>query len=154
MKNTLLAVAALAACASASAETFSLKSPDGRNEITLATEPALAVSVARDGKPVLGPAPISMTFDGKGSIGGAGAKVVDTKNVPHRQTIPTPIYKKAAVKDDGAETVVSFEGGWQVWLHARNDGVAYRFATAPMRASPAATSAAGSRSTRRPRSGS
>ena len=71
MKNTLIAVAALAACASASAETISLKSPDGRNEITLATEPALTVSVARDGKPVLGPAPISMTFDGKGVIGGA-----------------------------------------------------------------------------------
>ena len=74
MKNTLFAVAAIAACASASAETISLKSPDGRNEITLATEPALTVSVARDGKPVLGPAPISMTFDGKGVIGGAGAK--------------------------------------------------------------------------------
>ena len=73
MKNTLLAVAALAASVSASAETIILKSPDGRNEISLATEPALTVSVARDGKPVLGPAPISMTFDGKGVIGGAGA---------------------------------------------------------------------------------
>ena len=130
MKNTLIAVAALAACASASAETISLKSPDGRNEITLATEPALTVAVARDGKPVLGPAPISMTFDGKGVIGGAGAKVMGTRNVPHRATIPTPIYKKACVQDDGAETVVSFTGDWQIHLHARNDGVAYRFATA------------------------
>ena len=130
MKNILIVLAALAACVSASAETISLKSPDGRNEITLATEPALAISVARDGKPVLGPAPISMTFDGKGNIGGAGAKVVGTKSVPHRATIPTPIYKKAAVKDDGAETVVSFAGDWQIRLHARNDGVAYRFATA------------------------
>ena len=49
MKNTLIAVAALAACASAPAETVVLKSPDGRNEITLATEPALAITVARDG---------------------------------------------------------------------------------------------------------
>ena len=130
MKNTLFAVAALAASASAFAETIALKSPDGRNEITLATEPALVVSVTRDGKPVLGPAPISMTFDGKGVIGGAGVKVTGTKNVPHGQTLPTPIYKKASVQDDGTETVVSFAGGWQVHLHARNDGVAYRFATA------------------------
>ena len=75
MKNTLIAVAALAACASASAETVVIKSPDGRNEITLATEPALTVSVARDGKTLLGPAPVSMTFEGKGVIGGAGLKV-------------------------------------------------------------------------------
>jgi len=130
MKNTLLAVAAFAACASASAETIILKSPDGRNEITLATEPALTVSVARDGKTLLGPAPVSMTFEGKGVIGGAGLKVTGTRSVPHRATIPTPIYKKACVQDDGAETVVSFKGDWQIHLHARNDGVAYRFATA------------------------
>ena len=49
MKNTFLAVAAIAACASAFAETISLKSPDGRNEITLATEPALAIPVSRGG---------------------------------------------------------------------------------------------------------
>ena len=106
MKNTLIAVAALAACASASAETFSLKSPDGRNEITLATEPALAITVARDGKTLLGPAPLSMTFEGKGVIGGKGPKVTGTRSIPHRATIPTPIYKKACVQDDGAETVV------------------------------------------------
>ena len=48
MKKIILCCAFLATLAAA-AETISLKSPDGRNEIRLSTEPALAYSVVRDG---------------------------------------------------------------------------------------------------------
>ena len=128
MKTTLVFTATLVATVASFAEVISEKSPDGRNEIRLATEPVLSYSVFRDGKERIAPTPISLTVDGKGVLGGK-VKVVESARVPHAGTIATPIYKKACVLDDGNETKVTFEGGWQVFLHARNDGVAYRFAT-------------------------
>ncbi len=111
------------------AETIFEKSPDGRNEIRLTTEPVLSYAVLRDGKERVAPTPISMTVEGKGVLGGK-VKVSDISRVPHAGEFATPIYKKARVADNGNETKVTFEGGWQVFLHARNDGVAYRYATA------------------------
>ena len=129
MKTTLVFTAALAATLVSFAETISEKSPDGRNEIRLTTEPVLSYSVLRDGKERVAPTPISMTVEGKGVLGGK-VKVSDIARVPHAGKLATPMYKKASVADDGNETKVTFAGGWQVFLHARNDGVAYRFATA------------------------
>lgn len=105
------------------------KSPDGRTEIVLSTEPVLSYSVLRDGKVRLASTPIALNVEGKKLLGGAGLKVVETRRVPRAATLNTPIYKKATVVDNGHETCVTFAGGWQIHLHARNDGVAYRFAT-------------------------
>ena len=129
MKTTLVFTAALVATFVSFAETVAEKSPDGRNEIRLTTEPVLSYSVLRDGKERIAPTPISLTVEGKGALGGK-VKVVETTRVPHAGTLVTPLYKKASIVDNGNDTKVSFEGGWQVFLHARNDGVAYRFATA------------------------
>ncbi len=129
MKTTLALTATLVATFASFAEVISVKSPDGRNEIRLATEPVLSYSVLRDGKERIAPTPISMTVEGKGVLGG-NAQVAGTVRSTRAATLPTPIYKKASVVDNGNEAKVSFAGGWQVFLHARNDGVAYRFATA------------------------
>ena len=130
MKKLALSAALLWALVSF-AEVVSEKSPDGRNEIRITTEPVLSYSVYRDGKERVSSTPISMTFEGKGQLGGkAGrATVKMSARVPHSARISTPIYKKALVADDGNETCVLFDGGWKLFLHARNDGVAYRFAT-------------------------
>ena len=129
MKTTLVFTATLVATLASFAETISEKSPDGRNEIRLTTDPVLSYSVLRDGKERVAPTPISLTVEGKGLLGGK-VKVSEAARVPHAGTLATPMYKKASVADDGNETKVTFAGGWQVFLHARNDGVAYRFATA------------------------
>ena len=129
MKTTLVFTATLVAMFVSFAETISEKSPDGRNEIRLTTEPVLSYSVLRDGKERIASTPISLTVEGKGVLGGK-VKVAETARVPRAGKFDTPIYKKAAIDDNGNETKVTFEGGWQVFLHARNDGVAYRFATA------------------------
>ena len=128
MKTTLVFTATVVATFASFAEVISEKSPDGRNEIRLTTEPVLSYSILRDGKERVAPTPISLTVEGKGVLGGK-VKVAETARVPRAGTIATPIYKKATVTDNGNETKVSFVGGWQVFLHARNDGVAYRFAT-------------------------
>ena len=133
MNKSLFFAACAAFACTIHAETIVEKSPDGRNEIRLDTEPSLSYAVFRDGKVRIAPTPISMTFEGVGEIGGRTLlrrpKVDRSERGSRRSVIPTPIYKKAQVVDDGNETVVAFEGGWKVVLHARNDGVAYRFAT-------------------------
>ena len=81
MKTTLVFTATLVATVASFAEVISEKSPDGRNEIRLTTEPVLSYSVFRDGKERVAPTPISLTVDGKGVLGGK-VKVAETARVP------------------------------------------------------------------------
>jgi alpha-glucosidase len=110
------------------AETVSVKSPDGKNEIRLAVEDALSYAVLRNGKVKIAPTAISMTIEGKGVLG-AKPKIVGKRESKITNRIQTPIYKKAAINENGNEAIVSFDGGYQVILRAYDDGVAYRFAT-------------------------
>ena len=127
-KAAACAAAALSAIAAA-AQVVSVKSPDGRNEIRLDTEPSLSYSVLRDGRQRVAPSPISMEFESLPAIGAAGAKVLECTSRDRRGIVQTPIYKKAQVDERANETRVAFEGGWAVSLVARDDGVAYRFET-------------------------
>jgi alpha-glucosidase len=111
------------------AETVSLKSPDGKNEIRLIAGDDLRVEVLRGGKTRVAPTPVSLTLEGRGTL---GSRPKITANATGRVAgvIRTPIYKKAEIRENGNETAVTFEGGWRVVLRAYDDGVAYRFATA------------------------
>ena len=129
MKKTFAFLSAAAGIVGGvSAATWSAKSPDGLNEILLDTEPALHVVVMRRGQPRAEVRNITLDVADRGALGGAGCAAKGARELKHDAVIKTPIYKRACVKDDGAGTVVSF-GDWSVELHARNDGVAYRFAT-------------------------
>ena len=77
-------------------------SPDGLNELRLAVEE-------------------------RGTLNGAGAKPEITARKVEG-TLATPLYKKSSVDLAANETRVDF-GDWAVRLHARNDGVAWRFET-------------------------
>ena len=107
------------------AECFSVKSPDGQNEIRLETEPTLSYSVWRGGKALTAPSPMAMEIVGKPILGGAGLKATGTAAADRNGTVATPIYKKASVDETAKGLKVSF-GDWAVELVARNDGVAYR----------------------------
>ena len=111
------------------AETLSVQSPDGKNEIRLLVGENLQYAVLRNGKERITPTPLSLTVDGKGVLG-VQPKLKDQKRRTCQGEIATPLYKKAKVIDNGNELTATFEGGYQVILHARNDGVAYRFVTA------------------------
>ena len=128
MNKSLFLAAFAAAALPVCAEQILERSPDGRNEIRIDTDPVLTYSVYRDGKLRVAPTPISMSFEGKGAVGTSSLlkkpKVLSNQHGSRKAVLPTPIYKKAQVVDDGNETKVAFEGGWEVHLHARNDGVA------------------------------
>ncbi|MGN1360528.1 MAG: glycoside hydrolase family 97 catalytic domain-containing protein [Kiritimatiellia bacterium] len=127
IRRLLCAATALAALA-LQAEEFSALSPDGQNEIRLSTEPVLSYSVYRKGLQRVAPTPLALKIQGQNLLGGKGLKSQSVNKKSRTGTIPMPFYKKASIDDNGNETCVSF-GSWAVRLHARNDGVAYRFET-------------------------
>ncbi|MBQ7189106.1 MAG: glycoside hydrolase family 97 protein [Kiritimatiellae bacterium] len=120
----------LVACAvlCARAETWSVKSPDGKNEIRLKDGDALTVEVLRDGKQRIAPSVIGLTLEGKSTFG-IRPKKIGQRDDQFDETIQTPIFKKAAIRNVAKRVTVSFDGGYSVTLHAANDGVAYRFET-------------------------
>ena len=107
---------------------FSAVSPDGKNEIRLETgDGGVKYSVLRGGKTLVGPTDIALKIEGRGWLDGkAAAPTMTTRKV--EGTLATPIYKKSSVDLAANETRVDF-GDWAVRLHARNDGVAWRFET-------------------------
>ena len=109
-------------------KTFSAVSPDGKNELRLEVSGnGMAYSIWRGGKAIVKSTGISLFVEGKGFLNGVGA----TPKTSVRRidgTLATPIYKKSTVDLAANETRVDF-GDWAVVLHARNDGVAWRFET-------------------------
>ena len=103
-------------------------SPDGRNELRLEIgERGMEYSAWRRGKALVEPTRFSLAVEGRGTLNGVGAKPA----IAERKiggSLPTPLYKKSEIDLSANETKVDF-GDWAVVLHARNDGVAWRFET-------------------------
>ena len=110
------------------AETFNAVSPDGKNEIRLETgAKGMKYSVLRSGKTIIKPTGISLVISDHGCLNGTNAKPsASSRKV--EGTLDTPIYKKSRIDLAANETKVSF-GDWAFTMHARNDGVAWRFET-------------------------
>lgn len=118
----------LAAYCAESKEMFRAVSPDGFNELKLETcHDGMYYSISRRGKTLLEPVGISLRTKEYGMMDGRGVK---PSAVSRRLSgcIATPIYKKSEVDVSANETRVDF-GDWAIVLHARNDGVAWRFET-------------------------
>ena len=125
-------VSASAYCAAAQGRSYSAVSPDGLNEVRLEVgADGMKYSVWRRGKAIVEPAELSLKvgvswLNGREtSVLGAEVKS-ETRKVEGK--FATPLYKKSAVDLAANETKVDF-GDWAVRLHARNDGVAWRFET-------------------------
>ncbi len=118
-------VACLAVVFAAEGRTFCAKSPNGENEIRLMTEPVLSYAVCRSGTERVAATPLSLEIAEIGTLGGAGAKVVDVESVRLEGSVPAPVYKKASVDMLANRTTVKFEGGWSVALVARESMSTY-----------------------------
>ena len=121
-------VPVVAPVAFADAKVFCAVSPDGKNELRLEVDGnGMEYSVWRSGKSIVEPARIALKLDGHGWLNGADAKPKATTR-KMEGTLAMPLYKKSAIDLAANETHVDF-GDWAVVLHARNDGVAWRFET-------------------------
>ena len=129
VKTALVLSATALSAALLLAEEISVKSPDGKNEIRLTVDGNLRYSVYRNNKVWVSPTEIGLVVEGLGTLGEKPA-VKGRKESSIKGVVKTPIYKKAAIIEDGNEVELSFAGGYKVVLRAYNDGVAYRFVTA------------------------
>ena len=116
-------------------KTFNAVSPDGLNEVRLGISKTkgLQYSVLRRGKCVIEPTFFALKIEERGWLNGKSAAqgraalpTMTSRKIEGK--LATPIYKKSSVDLAANETRVDF-GDWAVVLHARNDGVAWRFET-------------------------
>ena len=127
-------VSASAYCAAAQGRSYSAVSPDALNEVRLEVgEDGMKYSVWRRGKAVVEPTGLALKV-GASWLNGREVCVLGTEVKSETRkvegTLATPLYKKAQIDLAANETLVKFEGrAWAVRLHARNDGVAWRFET-------------------------
>ena len=104
-------------------------SPDGRIEATLSIGEEIRYALAVDGRPLLAPAPVSLSL-ADGRVLGRGARVLRVERKEIDETIPTPLGKRAAVRNAAAELALVLSDGATLRARAYDDGLALRWETA------------------------
>ncbi|MFC4143467.1 glycoside hydrolase family 97 N-terminal domain-containing protein, partial [Pedobacter mendelii] len=109
-------------------EVFTLKSPNGNNEILVEIGTEINWSVKNQGDAVLAPSSISLALS-TGEVFGNNPKVTKTNKTSVNTSFETPIYKRSSVKDIYNQLVIYFKGDYSLTFRAYDDGLAYRFST-------------------------
>jgi len=123
------AVAAFAQPATQPAATEKLVSPDGRIEATLLIGEEIRYALAVDGRALLAPAPVSLSL-ADGRVLGRGARVLRVERKEIDETIPTPLGKRAAVRNACRELALVLSDGAALRARTYDDGLALRWETA------------------------
>ena len=123
---SLLALGLLAT--SASAETVTVKSPDGRNAVSIDSD-KLTWSLNRDGKRIIEPSPLGLKLLEQGPIG-AAAKLIGHTESTVKDTYEIVLGKARSAPDHYNQSEISFAGKLQFKLLVRayDNGVALRYA--------------------------
>ena len=108
------------------AQTHTLKSPDGKIEISINTGKKVEYSVSKNGTILLEKSPISMTLT-NGTVWGAEARVKKTKRSKSDKLIESPVYKRNRVRDYYHELKFEMTDNYNIIFRAYDYGVAYRF---------------------------
>jgi len=120
---------------------YTLQSPDGKITVTVSEEEIIEMnserseywlyySVKHEETVVLDMSEIAMHID-NGRMLGVSSKpsITSAKTKSMDQTVKAPFYKRAEIRDQYNELVLSFKGNYKVIFRAYNEGVAYRFQT-------------------------
>ncbi|NUO63339.1 MAG: glycoside hydrolase family 97 protein [Gemmatimonadaceae bacterium] len=105
-------------------------SPDGATTVRVETGDRVTWSVARRGRVLIAPSPISLTLDG-GRVLGRGARLrgADTRQL--RDSVrPVAPTKSAIVRGRWNELDLRFDGGYALEVRAYDAGVAWRWTLA------------------------
>lgn len=129
MNSKLLATGFSLMCFfSMSAEKYTIQSPDNRLSVTVSTGTNTTYQVDFDGKRILDPSPISMTFDNGASIG-RNMKVKDVIKDSSDKIITPVIRQKSASIRDNYNSMKLLSDGYNIEFRVYDDGLAYRFHT-------------------------
>lgn len=127
MRKTLFFLL-LASSAAMFAENYTVKSPDKRILVNVETGATTTYSVTFNGKTILNPSPLSMTFD-NGVVIGRNMKVKDVQHRTEDQML-TPVVRQKSdkIRDHYNEMVLSADQ-YKLYFRVYDDGLAYRFHT-------------------------
>ena len=132
MKTTTKLLAAIALCTlsalsfAATPKSYSVSSPDGTLVATVTNAETLSWTLVKDGVTILEPSAIGMTL-GDGSVYAAGKlKGRPVLRSVRGSSIPSPVYKKAQVKEEYDELTLKFKD-FNLVFRAYDEAVAYRF---------------------------
>lgn len=129
MNSKLLATGFSLMCFfSMSAEKYTIQSPDNHLSVTVSTGTNTTYQVDFDGKRILDPSPISMTFDNGASIG-RNMKVKDVIKDSSDKIIKPVIRQKSASIRDNYNSMKLLSDGYNIEFRVYDDGLAYRFHT-------------------------
>ena len=114
--------------ATASAENYQVKSPDGKIVAELNTDKALSLSFKYNGSKLLQESSIGVVLS-DGMDLGKNPKVASRKISNHSETIQAPFYRQPSIETSYQELNLKLKNGFGIILRAYDEGVAYRFYT-------------------------
>jgi alpha-glucosidase len=123
----LLLFSALATPAGATAQEYTLRSPDGRTEVRVEVKDRCFYSVLHNGAVLIAPSPISLTIDGAAPSPLSVARK-DERSV-REKVRPVVRTKRKEIPDEFNELKLTFAEGRTLLWRAYNNGVAYRWVT-------------------------
>ena len=101
---------------------YTLTSPDGTLQATVATGSDLRISLSADGETLLAPSPVSMTLGG-GEVLGSNPKVTRARKNTADARIASPFYKKSSVRDHYNELELTMRGDYGLVVRLYDDGL-------------------------------
>lgn len=110
------------------AENYTVNSPDSRLSVNVETGVNTTYSVSLNGKVILNPSPISMTFD-NGTIIGRNMKVKNVERFTQDQLLKPVVRQKSDRIRDHYNEMVLNAGNYKLYFRVYDDGLAYRFHT-------------------------
>ena len=127
MKKTLLCLM-MAWGSLAFAENYTVDSPDSRITVNVETGTNTTYSVTFNGKMILNPSPISMTFD-NGTVIGRNMEVKKVERSTQNQVLKPVVRQKSKQIIDHYNEMVLDAENYKLYFRVYNDGLAYRFHT-------------------------
>ncbi len=109
--------------------TFTLQSPNGRNEVRIDVGNGIQFSVFHRGRIVLESPALSLALE-DGRVLGADPRVARHEHTAADETYRAPFYaKRQRIRDHHRQFELAFEGGYGLIFRAYEDGIAYRWWT-------------------------
>lgn len=127
MRITLFTLVSIGMLSPIFAETYSVQSPNGKNEIALDVKDGLFISISQKGASVIKHMPIALEIEG--AVAAKSVPVKNTIDTTENDKIRPPVYKKREIVVNGKRKKIIFENNTAITLVAYDDGVAYRWET-------------------------
>jgi len=130
MKNTIILFCLLFLNLSFSQQkqNFTVNSPDGKIEVTVAVSDKISWTISHQKDLILAPSEMSMTLD-ENTVLGKNPVVLNTKKESVNTEFETPLYKKKTVQNKYNQLVLNFKNDFSIEFRVFDDGAAYRFVT-------------------------